>query len=176
MVPSQSSPSKKYAVKVLGDEGQCECPDFEMRLQSCKHLLAVRYIIEHQQNPDGSTTVTETFEVTKRTTYPQKWAEYNQAQTTEKDYLQALLHGLCEGVTTPAQSGRGQRKLPLADAIFAFQREWVKVHIMTCVKTNVVTAVEIGDKHANDNKMLPALVETTAQVSRCPRYRPTKPI
>jgi|SRR5437016_461055 len=44
-----------------------------------------------------------------------------------------------------------------------FKRKWVKVHIMTGVKTNVVTAVEIADKHASDTKMLPALVEKTAE-------------
>jgi transposase len=253
LVPSQTSPSKKYAVKVLGDEGQCNCPDFELHLKPCKHVLAVRYVIQRETNSDGSTTVTEVFEVTKRTTYPQKWAEYNQAQTTEKDYFQALLHGLCKDIATPIQSGRGQRRLPLSDAIFAatfkvystvsarrfmsdlrestergyiadtphfnsvlnyldnpdlrpiltnlieqsalplqsveqdfaldssgfstsrferwfnhkygndtFKREWVKVHIMCGTKTNIVTAVQIGDKNASDAKMLPALVETTA--------------
>ena len=43
-----------------------------------------------------------------------------------------------------------------------FQRQWLKVHIMCGVKTNVVTAVEIADKNAADVKMLPALIETTA--------------
>ncbi len=43
------------------------------------------------------------------------------------------------------------------------QREWVKTHIMCGVKTNIVTAVEIADKHASDAKMLPPLVEATAQ-------------
>jgi len=43
------------------------------------------------------------------------------------------------------------------------EREWVKVHAMTGVKTNVVTAIEIMGKHAGDAPMLPALVETTAQ-------------
>jgi transposase len=43
------------------------------------------------------------------------------------------------------------------------QREWVKCHIACGVKTNIVTAVEIADKHASDAKMLPPLVEATAQ-------------
>jgi transposase len=43
------------------------------------------------------------------------------------------------------------------------QREWVKCHIICGVKTNIVTAVEIADKHASDSKMLPPLVEATAQ-------------
>lgn len=43
------------------------------------------------------------------------------------------------------------------------EREWVKVHISTGVKTNVVAAVEILDKHAGDSPQLPALLTTTAQ-------------
>lgn len=42
------------------------------------------------------------------------------------------------------------------------QHEWVKVHLMCGVKTNVVTAVEIRDKDASDTKLLPDLVNTTA--------------
>jgi transposase len=43
------------------------------------------------------------------------------------------------------------------------KREWVKCHLMCGVKTNIVTAVEIGDKHASDVKFFPPLVEATAQ-------------
>lgn len=43
------------------------------------------------------------------------------------------------------------------------QHEWVKVHLMCGVKTNIVTAVEIRDKDANDTKLLPPLVKTTAR-------------
>src|SRR4051812_10233129 len=118
IVPSQSS-QKKYAVHVVGDSGDCTCPDFELRREACKHLMAVRITLQREFNFDGTTTVTETVEVTKRTTYSQQWTEYNQAQTNEKDYFQVLLHDLCSGISTPEQSGKGQRRLPLADAIFA---------------------------------------------------------
>jgi transposase len=40
------------------------------------------------------------------------------------------------------------------------QHEWVKVHLMCGVKTNVVTAVDIRDKDASDTKLLPDLVKT----------------
>jgi len=40
--------------------------------------------------------------------------------------------------------------------------DWVKVHLMCGVKTNIVTAVEIHGQHAADTKMLPALAEATA--------------
>jgi len=41
--------------------------------------------------------------------------------------------------------------------------DWVKCHLMCGVKTNVVTAVEIHDRNANDSPLLPAMVETTAK-------------
>ncbi len=43
------------------------------------------------------------------------------------------------------------------------QHEWVKVHLMCGVRTNIVTAVEIRDKDASDTKLLPALVDATAR-------------
>jgi len=42
-------------------------------------------------------------------------------------------------------------------------QDWVKVHIMCGVKTNVVTAVEIHGQHAADAKILPALANATAE-------------
>jgi transposase len=41
--------------------------------------------------------------------------------------------------------------------------DWVKVHIATGVKTNIVTAVEIRGRDANDCPLLPDLVKATAQ-------------
>jgi transposase len=43
------------------------------------------------------------------------------------------------------------------------QHEWVKVHIMCGVRTNIVTAVEIKDKDASDTKLFPALLDATAR-------------
>ncbi|MGA7329692.1 MAG: transposase, partial [Rhodomicrobium sp.] len=43
------------------------------------------------------------------------------------------------------------------------QHEWVKVHLMCGVRTNIVTAVEIRDKDASDTKLLPDLVDSTAK-------------
>jgi transposase len=43
------------------------------------------------------------------------------------------------------------------------KHDWVKCHLMCGVKTNIVTAVEIHDQFASDIKLLPALVNTTAQ-------------
>ncbi len=43
------------------------------------------------------------------------------------------------------------------------QAQWVKVHIITGVKTNVIAALEILDKRANDCPRLPALVKAAAK-------------
>jgi transposase len=43
------------------------------------------------------------------------------------------------------------------------KQDWVKVHLMCGVRTNIVTAVEIKDKNAADTIMLPALVDATAR-------------
>src|SRR2546426_12210331 len=84
MVPSQTGGSK-YAVRIVGESADCTCPDFELRRAVCKHVMAVQLVIQREQNPDGTTTITETITVSERKTYPQKWAEYNQAQTNETD-------------------------------------------------------------------------------------------
>lgn len=42
------------------------------------------------------------------------------------------------------------------------QHSWVKAHLMCGVKTNVVTAVEIRDKLAQDSPLLPELLNATA--------------
>ena len=43
------------------------------------------------------------------------------------------------------------------------KREWVKVHLMCGVKTNIVTAVEISGRHAGDSPFFGPLVEATSQ-------------
>ncbi len=56
------------------------------------------------------------------------------------------------------------------------KRDWVKVHLMCGVKTNVVTAVEITDRFAGDSPRFKSLVQTTghnftmAQVSADKAY------
>src|ERR1700676_2349715 len=43
------------------------------------------------------------------------------------------------------------------------EHEWVKCHLMCGVKTNIVTAIEIGDRFAHDNPFFPTMVESTAK-------------
>ena len=44
-----------------------------------------------------------------------------------------------------------------------FKRNWVKVHLMCGVKTNIVTAVEIRGRDSNDAVVMPDLLDATAQ-------------
>jgi transposase len=43
------------------------------------------------------------------------------------------------------------------------KRDWIKVHLMCGVKTNIVTAVEITERFASDCKYFKPLVDTTAE-------------
>ena len=45
----------------------------------------------------------------------------------------------------------------------ASEQQWIKTHICTGVKTNIVTSVEIHEKNSNDTLHLPALVNKTAE-------------
>jgi transposase len=254
IVPSQAGPGT-YTVNVASQQPTCSCPDYETRQMNCKHIFAVSYVIKREEHADGSTTVTETMTVTatKQRTYPQNWPAYNEAQTTEKDKFQVLLHNLCRGIPAQQEQRMGRPRLSLPDAIFSatfkvystvsgrrfmsdlresrtrgfisktphyntifnyldnpeltpilrdlitqsslplksvevdfavdssgfttsrFHRwfdhkygkvrekhEWVKVHLMCGVKTNIVTAVEIAGPHAGDVGFLAPMVKTTS--------------
>jgi transposase len=43
------------------------------------------------------------------------------------------------------------------------QHDWIKVHLMCGVKTNIVTSVEVSKKHANDSPFLKPLLDTTTR-------------
>lgn len=255
LVPSQSG-NGRYTVCPDPANLHCTCPDHETRGVKCKHIHAVEFTLQREENYDGSVTVTETMTVTQsvKKTYPQNWKAYNAAQTHEKEKFLQLLQELCSGVSDADEAKTGRPRLPLRDAIFAacykvystvscrrfmsdlrdaqekgfigkaphfnsifnylenpdltpilrsliiesslplkavecdfavdssgfttsrFHRwfdhkygkvreehEWVKVHLMCGVKTNVVTACEIHGKLAQDSPMLPPLLNATAK-------------
>ena len=59
-------------------------------------------------------------EAEKRPTYPQKWCEYNLAQTNEKAHFQTLLYELCRNVEDlPRKPGAGRNRLPMSEMIFS---------------------------------------------------------
>jgi transposase len=261
LVPSQTGVG---SYRVDPSAPACTCKDFVGREQPCKHIHAVRLVIEREAHPDAPETeslpatlaIGRKATTAARRTYKQDWPQYNAAQINEKARFLILLQDLCRGIPEPQRpSGiRGPKPIPMADRAFACalkvyttisgrrastdMREaqdkghlgraphysavyrfledpemtpilkgliiesskplasvevdfagdssgfttcrfepwydhkygvirrkhgWVKVHIMTGVKTNIVTAVEIKDKDAQDAPQLPSLVEVTSQ-------------
>jgi hypothetical protein len=90
-VPSQTSPSTSYRVTIATPS--CECEDFQLRQEPCKHILAARLV--HERNGGEQAPALDTDEVPKKPTYRQNWPAYNLAQATEKRRLRVLLHELC---------------------------------------------------------------------------------
>jgi transposase len=116
LVPSQAGHGE-YEVRPDPQAPRCTCPDYEFRNARCKHIVAVEYVLMREQKPDGSTVVTETVKVTRKT-YSQDWKAYNAAQTHEKSEIQALLYELCKGLPEPEQR-TGRPRLSLSDIIFS---------------------------------------------------------
>jgi transposase len=253
LCPSQSG-NGKYTVSPDEQQPHCSCPDHEETGCTCKHIYAVRFVIQRELFDDGTEVETRQLTVTEtRKTYPQNWRAYNESQVNEGETFQSLLRELCDGITVPpAPTKRGRPRLCLSDALYSaiykvystmsarrcmsdlkeaqakghisrvpcynsifnvfdseettdilkalvvetskpltavetdfavdssgfttsrfhrwfdhkygkerVEHDWVKVHIMVGVKTNVVTAVEIKDRNSNDSPMLPALLEST---------------
>jgi hypothetical protein len=112
LVPSQTGGST-YIVDPTEATATCSCPDYETRLDKCKHVYAVEYTVRRETSTERG-TVTETLKVT----YRQEWAAYNDAQTHEKDHVARLLRDLCSAIDEPEQK-RGRPRIPVADQVFA---------------------------------------------------------
>ena len=120
-VPSQSGQGKYGVTNAETPAARCTCPDFELRGEPCKHVWAVRVVIQQSFSFDGE-AVTETVSITQtveRKTYPQNWPMYNAAQTNEKDKFQILLRDLVAGLPEPEHGKRGRPRLSPRDAVFA---------------------------------------------------------
>jgi transposase len=122
LVFSLTSP-EKYRVTLY--PVSCTCPDFELRQEACKHVLAVRTDIAQKRSdallgkpprePVGGEPVQP-----PRKTYRQNWGAYDQAQANEKAEFLTLLADLCRGIAEPQRKpGPGRRPASLADQAFA---------------------------------------------------------
>ena len=112
-VPSQSG-NGSYVVSV-DDEPFCTCPDFEQRQERCKHVYAVEFTVQREdESPDASPAEPETV----RVALGPSWTAYNLAQTNEQELFGTLLRELCATVSQPPQ-GKGRPRLPIADMLFA---------------------------------------------------------
>jgi transposase len=249
-VQSQSADTRFYRVVLEGLYPHCDCEDFELTGQPCKHIFAARIFVA-QQEAGGPAPCDKPSLRPKRKTYPQDWPNYNAAQVNEGYYVSRLLFDLCQ---TIPRTGRGRPPVPVRDGIYAAclmvyggksarrsnsnneiardngflttiphfnsvlnvlddpattpilvnlvrlsslplasievdfavdstgfsssrytrwfdhkygkevtKADWVKVHAMCGVKTNIVTAVMILEQEAADSPQLPGLVKTTSQ-------------
>ena len=117
LVPSQTT-SNTYRV-TLGEKLSCQCEDFQLRAQPCKHIIAARLVCARDH--DGKTPEIVGAAVPKRPTYQQNGPLYAKAQMTEKNRFPALLFDLCKDVQDPpAKQGRpGPKRISMRDMIFA---------------------------------------------------------
>jgi transposase len=117
LVPSQATPSTKYRV-ALSPAIACECEDFTLRKEACKHIHAARLVQERDFGGKAPEIVAD--KVPKRPTFSQNWPLYNAAQHQEKDRLQVLLADLCSGVIDPPREKKGgPARVPFSDRLFA---------------------------------------------------------
>jgi transposase len=115
-VPSMSG-NGSYRVVLKANSATCTCDDHQVNGQQCKHILACRLVLERECGAASLPIDTET--LPERPTYTQDWPKYNEAQQTEKDRFQVLLHDLCRDIPEPPKSKKGRNRTPLADQVFA---------------------------------------------------------
>jgi transposase len=118
VVFSLSGPGK---YRVTLDPAHCDCGDFELRHEPCKHLMAAQ-IAASREGQDFRTEhdpKTPPIVWPPRKTYKQKWPEYEAAQVNEKDEFLGLLHDLCSRIEEKPRQGKGRPPVPLADAVYA---------------------------------------------------------
>ena len=119
LVPSVSGKGIKYKVDL--EKQFCDCPDFELRQQKCKHLFAAELAFEkafldsllEDDTPQDLTL----FSAKKKHT--QNWSAYNKSQTCEKSEFQKLLASLCKGVGEPTLPMKTRPRIAFEDILFA---------------------------------------------------------
>jgi transposase len=118
LVPSQSGKGR-YTVSPDDTHPHCSCPDHEECGHTCKHIHAVRLVIQRELFDDGTEVETRQVTITeKRVTYGQNWSAYNAAQCSEKERFQSLLHDLCKSIPESVETKAGRPRLPIRDGIF----------------------------------------------------------
>jgi transposase len=116
-VPSQTSAATIYRV-TIGAEQSCECEDFLLRREACKHVLAAKFVSERAK---GSVEIElDIDKVPKKPTYQQAdWSVYKMAQRSEKPRFLELLADLVGGIEEPPHPGKGRKPVPIRDRIVA---------------------------------------------------------
>jgi transposase len=117
VVPSQTAPAASYRVTI--DPPSCECEDFVLRQQSCKHVIAARFVYERQGG--NSAPALDTDAVPKKPVFKQDWPAYGRAQKIEKRRVQELLRDLVSRLPERERDPRRRGPKPhrVCDAIMA---------------------------------------------------------
>jgi hypothetical protein len=117
LVPSQTAPSASYRVRI--DPPSCECEDFALRQQSCKHVIAARLVCERQGGQPAPAM--DTNAVPKKPSFTQDWPSYGRAQKIEKRRVQELLRDLTSRLPDRERDPRRRGPKPHrpSDAVFA---------------------------------------------------------
>jgi transposase len=116
LVPSQSEPGLMYRVR-LGEGLCCDCDDFQLNRQACKHIIAAQIVCARDHGGKAPPIVSDAVPV--RPSYRQNWPLYNEAQQTEKQRFRVLLFELCRDLPDPSQPGSGRRRTAMANMAFA---------------------------------------------------------
>lgn len=115
------SSGEKYFVTVL--PLSCSCPDFELRQEPCKHILAVQITLAREVSGSPTEHISDAPPIQwPKKTYQQDWPNYDAAQENEESEFRRLLADLCSTLPPPAsQKGTkgGNPAAPLSDVIFA---------------------------------------------------------
>lgn len=119
-VPSSKSGRKSYEVNVHPTNVSCTCPDHEETGQRCKHIYAVEFLIQGEQDKAKETGGQVEPIRARKPTYGQKnWSGYNGSQTREEEEFLPMLHDLCQTIPEPERHKRGRRPVSVRDAMFA---------------------------------------------------------
>lgn len=117
-VPSASGKGK---YKVNLENLNCDCADFEIRGQKCKHIFAAEIAFEKEflelLSRDDKQPDLTLFAAKKKHT--QNWSAYNKSQTCEKSEFQKLLAALCKGVGEPTLPMKTRPRINFEDILFA---------------------------------------------------------
>jgi hypothetical protein len=111
-VASQSQPGKSYLVNFARKNApRCGCNDHMVNLHMCKHIWAVRFLLER--------TTPEQMEKAHipRAAIPRDWRAYNAAATRSTRDSAALLAELCKGL--PELPHLGRRGIAPEDMLYA---------------------------------------------------------
>jgi len=114
VVPSQSGRGS-YIVSYYGKDFKCNCPDYELRQQPCKHVYAVMTMVLKWIDKQGN----ENKITIEKKVYSQDWSKYDINQIQEKTKFMELLKDLCEEIPEPNQNTNGRPKTSYKDLVFA---------------------------------------------------------